>query len=95
VGLDRPTGNITAAGGQRRVFRAERWRDSGRGGGEAGPTPAQAGAGQAGTTHAIAVVQPSGGASKGLGIAALILGALGLTVGLLALSISRRKSASQ
>ena len=35
-------------------------------------------------------VKPSGGASKGLGIAALILGALGLLAGLFALVTAQR-----
>ena len=39
-------------------------------------------------------VAASSGASKGLGIAALILGALGLIAGLAALVVSRRKSAT-
>ncbi len=49
-------------------------------------TPAPGTATPAGTP----VVQRGGGASKGLGIAALILGALGLLTGLTALALARR-----
>lgn len=52
---------------------------------EAGPTPSRL----ASATPS-AAEQAGSGASKGLGIAALILGALGLLVGLLALAGSRR-----
>ena len=57
---------------------------------EAGPAPGQTAASPASSTTSVAVVKPSSGASKGLGIAALILGALGLIVGLGALASSRR-----
>jgi uncharacterized protein YcnI len=57
---------------------------------EAGPAPGQTGASPASSTTNVAVVKPSSGASKGLGITALILGALGLIVGLGALAGSRR-----
>jgi len=53
-------------------------------------TPAPGTAAPAGT----AVVQSSGSASKGLGIAALILGALGLLAGLTALALARRGTAT-
>jgi uncharacterized protein YcnI len=67
-------------------------------GDEAGPAPGQTG-GQVGASQstpapATATVKASSGASKGLGITALILGALGLLVGLTALAVSRRKTAS-
>jgi periplasmic copper chaperone A len=67
-------------------------------GDEAGPAPGQTG-GQVGASQstpapATATVKASSGASKGLGIAALILGALGLLVGLTALAASRHKTAS-
>jgi uncharacterized protein YcnI len=57
---------------------------------EAGPAPGQTGASSAATTTNVAVVKPGSGASKGLGITALILGGLGLIVGLVALAGSRR-----
>lgn len=57
---------------------------------EAGPTLDQATAGRpASSTPPVA--RPGGGASEGLGIAALTLGALGLLAGLGALAASRRK----
>ena len=62
-------------------------------GDEAGPQAGQtAGSGPA-PAQAPAVVNSSGGASKGLGIAALLLGALGLLAGLGALATSRRRAA--
>ncbi|HMD52084.1 MAG TPA: YcnI family protein [Solirubrobacteraceae bacterium] len=60
-------------------------------GNEAGPAAGQTGAGQSTSTPA-STTTPSGGASRGLGITALILGALGLIVGLLALVTARRRS---
>ncbi len=64
-------------------------------GDEAGPQAGQTAAGPAASSSAPAVVRSSSsGASKGLGILALILGALGLLVGLGALAASRRKTAS-
>ncbi len=59
---------------------------------EAGPAPGQTGSSQASTN--VAAVKPSSGASKGLGIAALILGALGLIAGLGAFASSRRGKAA-
>jgi periplasmic copper chaperone A len=53
---------------------------------EAGPEAGQAGSG----SQATAPLKSSEGASKGLGIAALIIGALGLVIGLGALVIARR-----
>jgi uncharacterized protein YcnI len=63
-------------------------------GGEAGPTPGETPTGQdAGATGAPALASTntasSGGASEGLGIAALVLGALGLLAGLAALRATR------
>ncbi len=60
---------------------------------EAGPQAGQTPGSQSTPAPTPAVVKPSSGASKGLGIAALILGALGLLVGLGALAASRRKAA--
>jgi periplasmic copper chaperone A len=58
---------------------------------EAGPEAGQAPAGRAQSSTAPAEAkQPSAGASKGLGIAALILGALGLLAGLVALARTKR-----
>ncbi len=73
-----PTVNITAKGGVIAEVA----------GGEAGPAPGQTPSGQSAAASAAAsasVSKASGGASKGLGIAALILGALGLLTGLAAL----------
>jgi uncharacterized protein len=61
---------------------------------EAGPQAGQTAQSQSTPAPTPAVVKPSGGASKGLGIAALILGALGLIAGLGALAATRRKSAA-
>jgi len=55
---------------------------------EAGPEAGQTG--NATTSGSATVVKPASGASKGLGITALILGALGLCVGLVALLVARR-----
>jgi uncharacterized protein YcnI len=62
-------------------------------GDEAGPTAGQTTGGQSTSARTPVVVKSSGGASKGLGIAALILGALGLLAGLVALVTARRKAA--
>ena len=74
-------------------------------GDEAGPTAGQTTGQTTGqpsnreSTHDAAtgpagtVVKSSAGASKGLGITALILGALGLLVGLVAFATARRKAA--
>ena len=62
-------------------------------GDEAGPQAGQTTAGPSIPTQAPAARSTSGGASEGLGIAALILGALGLIAGLAALPVSRRKTA--
>jgi periplasmic copper chaperone A len=61
---------------------------------EAGPEAGQTAASQSAPAPTPAVVKPSSGASKGLGITALILGALGLIAGLGALAASRRKTAA-
>ncbi len=63
-------------------------------GDEAGPQAGQTAASPPTSTPAPATVTPtSSGASKSLGIAALILGALGLVAGLAALAASRRRTA--
>lgn len=62
---------------------------------EAGPAPGQTGASHTTTTtNVVAAAKPGSGASKGLGIAALILGALGLIAGLGAFASSRRGKAA-
>jgi uncharacterized protein len=72
-----PTINITAKGGVLEDVA----------GGEAGPTPGETPA----TEAAPAATTSSGGASKGLAIAALIVGALGLLAGGAALVLARRR----
>ena len=63
-------------------------------GDEAGPEAGQTAASPSTSIPAPATAKStSGGASKGLGIAALILGALGLMAGLAALAASRRRTA--
>jgi len=62
-------------------------------GDEAGPEAGQTG-GRQSAAPAPAAAKSSSGASKGLGITALILGALGLIAGLGALVASRRKTAA-
>ncbi len=65
-------------------------------GDEAGPEAGQtAGSPAAPAAPAVAKSTSSSGASKGLGITALILGALGLLAGLGALAASRRKPAAR
>lgn len=86
-----PTVNITAKGGVVQEVA----------GGEAGPTPGETPTGQSAATASTPASAPAqagagtsgGGASKGLGIAALILGALGLVAGLTALLMARRSRA--
>jgi uncharacterized protein YcnI len=76
-----PRINVTAKGGAIQDIAGD----------EAGPQAGQTAASS--TTSAPAVVkQASSGASEGLGVAALILGALGLIAGLAALAASRRRS---
>jgi Domain of unkown function (DUF1775) len=60
-------------------------------GDEAGPTAGESAAAPASTPAQPAAATTSSGASKGLGIAALIVGAIGLIVGLGALAASRRR----
>lgn len=79
-----PTLNITAKGGVIQDVAGK----------EAGPTPEQANAGNSTPANSPAVVRASGGASKGLAVTALIVGALGLLVGLGALAASRRPRSS-
>ncbi len=62
-------------------------------GDEAGPAAGQTAGAPSAPTPAPAASTSNGGASKGLGIAALILGALGLIAGLAALAVARRRSA--
>lgn len=79
-----PRINVTAKGGLIQDIAGD----------EAGPAPGQTAGGAPATTAAAAhpaVVSSSSGASKGLGIAALIIGALGLVAGLAALAGLRRK----
>jgi periplasmic copper chaperone A len=61
-------------------------------GDEAGPEAGQTGAVNTTPAASSPAAKPSSGASKGLAIAALILGALGLLAGLAALVASRRRS---
>lgn len=74
-----PTVNITAKGGLIEEVA----------GNEAGPTPGQTAAGQ-GATPAPVTAGSSGGASKGLAITALVVGALGLLAGVGGLLTVRR-----
>jgi uncharacterized protein YcnI len=62
-------------------------------GDEAGPQAGQTGSAATPASTPAAVKSTSSGASKGLGIVALILGALGLIAGLAALASTRRKVA--
>ncbi len=78
-----PRINITAKGGVVEEVAGE----------EAGPQAGQTGAAQVASKPAPAAAKQSSGASKGLGVAALILGALGLIAGLAALARTRRKTA--
>jgi len=61
---------------------------------EAGPEAGQTGASQSTPAAPATAVAKSSGASKGLGLAALILGALGLLAGLAALLMARRTRTS-
>jgi uncharacterized protein YcnI len=81
-----PRINITAKGGLIEDLAGD----------EAGPRVGQttAGVGASSTTPAAAKFTASGGASKGLGILALVVGALGLIVGLGALGAARRKTSA-
>ena len=75
-----PTVNITAKGGVLQDVA----------GGEAGPTPGEVPGAEAASATRAPTSSSSSGASKGLGIAALIVGALGLLAGGAALVRSRR-----
>jgi periplasmic copper chaperone A len=80
-----PTVNITAKGGVIEDVA----------GGEAGPTPGETPTGQSaapapGSTSSNAAASTPGGASKGLAITALVLGALGLIAGVGGLLTARR-----
>jgi uncharacterized protein YcnI len=75
-----PTINITAKGGVIEDVAGK----------EAGPTHEQANTGQSTPARTSTVVKSNSGASNGLGITALILGALGLLAGLSALVATRR-----
>jgi uncharacterized protein YcnI len=75
-----PRINVTAKGGAIEDLAGE----------EAGPTAGQIGAAQATPATGTPAAKSTAGASKGLGIAALILGALGLLAGLAALAAARR-----
>jgi periplasmic copper chaperone A len=76
-----PRINVTAKGGVIEDVAGE----------EAGPAAGQtAGSPSSSPPPPAAAASTSGGASKGLGIAALILGALGLLTGLAALTVARR-----
>jgi uncharacterized protein YcnI len=76
-----PTINVTAKGGVLEDVAGD----------EAGPTAGQGGAtGMAGMAGMATPAATSSGASKGLAIVALIIGALGLLVGMVALLFARR-----
>jgi periplasmic copper chaperone A len=77
-----PRINVTAKGGVIEDVAGE----------EAGPAPGQAAAAQSQSTPGPVTVKSAAGASKGLGIAALILGGLGLLAGLAALAATARRS---
>jgi periplasmic copper chaperone A len=78
-----PRINVTAKGGVIQDVAGE----------EAGPQAGQTPGSSSAPAPAATSTSTSSGASKGLGIAALILGALGLIAGLAALVVSRRKGA--
>jgi len=79
-----PTINVTARGGVIEDVA----------GAEAGPTPGDVPGGQSGAAAPAAVVKSSGGASKGLAITALVIGALGLVAGVAGLIVARRRQAA-
>jgi uncharacterized protein len=76
-----PTINITAKGGVLQDVA----------GGEAGPVPGFVPTGAASSSPATTVTAPSGRASKGLAITALIVGVLGLLAGVGGLAAARRR----
>jgi len=63
-------------------------------GDEAGPAAGQTGGGESAPASGTATAKSTSGASKGLGITALILGALGLIVAIAALMTARRSRTS-
>jgi uncharacterized protein YcnI len=75
-----PRINVTAKGGAIEDVAGE----------EAGPTAGERASGSSTSSVIAPAVKATGGASEGLGVAALILGALGLLVGAFALAVSRR-----
>ncbi len=79
-----PRINVTARGGVIQDIAGD----------EAGPQAGQTGESTSSRAPTPAGAASSGGASKGLGITALVLGALGLITGLGALAATRRKSAA-
>jgi uncharacterized protein YcnI len=78
-----PRINVTAKGGVIQDIAGD----------EAGPQAGQTGSVTAGQSTVVAASSTTTGASKGLAIAALIVGALGLLAGLAALASSRRREA--
>jgi uncharacterized protein YcnI len=78
-----PRINVTAKGGAIEDIAGD----------EAGPQAGQTAPSQSTSTPTAATVKSNTGASKGLGIVALILGALGLIAGLAALASTRRETA--
>jgi uncharacterized protein len=79
-----PRINITAKGGVIQEVAGD----------EAGPTAGQSGAGQTAQSSSAVTAKSSGGASKGLALTALVLGALGVLIGLGALASTRRGRSS-
>jgi uncharacterized protein YcnI len=79
-----PRINVTAKGGAIEEVAGD----------EAGPTAGETPAGQTAPAPGAPATKSSVGASRGLGIAALILGALGLLAGLFALATARRARAT-
>jgi periplasmic copper chaperone A len=75
-----PRINVTAKGGEIEEVAGD----------EAGPEAGQTGAGPSTPASSTPAGKPAGGASKGLGITALILGALGLLAGVAAMITARR-----
>jgi uncharacterized protein YcnI len=80
-----PTINVTAKGGVVEEVA----------GGEAGPTAGEIPGAQGSATPSATAKSTSAGTSKGLGIAALIVGALGLLAGLGALVLATRRKGGQ
>jgi uncharacterized protein YcnI len=79
-----PRINVTAKGGVIQEVAGE----------EAGPTAGQTGAGQTAQPSGTGTANSGGGASKGLALSALVLGALGVLIGLGALTSTRRGRSS-